>query len=356
MIDLLPIVLKKLQCAGLLGDFFTLIRLISKDKFPLHNISFLLLLDVVRWYSVPNTSNMFYSEQCLKFWKVVYRLFHGKVLRFMSGQKSGGQILDATTSRGNFDPQITSINFAVPSISTVRSFESFDMDIPKEIPQGIIRQAIEMKPKNKSYILSVDGKKLAPGLNEDNGDQDLFGHEEFQTLEQTKVRIEKEVEAIEMLQKQWAGLNPGEKCDRLTEIVFIVSNRIKDLRELFVKQKLALKKFHKEAGEDWKKSKYLHAISSVQSLIYLLRSVVKRLLDVNNSLLSVGASLNVGHHSFVHENTLDAHSQRNWVTLKEPDHLPIQYQDQIRAMKQRSDIWFSRRQEFTAELGYTEGT
>ena len=34
-----------------------------------------------------------------------------------------------------------------------------------EIPPGIIMQAIEMKPKNKAYILSVDEKKkLAPGL------------------------------------------------------------------------------------------------------------------------------------------------------------------------------------------------
>ena len=105
MIDLRPVVLKKLQSAGLFGDFCNLLRLISKDQFPLHNFSFLLLLDVVKRYSVPNTSNMFYSEECLKFWKVVYRLFHSKVLRFMSGQKSGGQILDASTSRGNFDPK-----------------------------------------------------------------------------------------------------------------------------------------------------------------------------------------------------------------------------------------------------------
>ena len=61
MIDLLPVVLQKLQSAGLSGDFCNLLRLISKDQFPLHNISFLLLLDVVRWYSVPNASNMSYS-------------------------------------------------------------------------------------------------------------------------------------------------------------------------------------------------------------------------------------------------------------------------------------------------------
>lgn len=34
-----------------------------------------------------------------------------------------------------------------------------------------------MKPKDNSYVLSVDGKKLAPGLTKESGDIDLFGHE-----------------------------------------------------------------------------------------------------------------------------------------------------------------------------------
>ena len=34
-------------------------------KFP--NKAFLLLLDVVRWYSIPNTSIMYYSQECMKF-------------------------------------------------------------------------------------------------------------------------------------------------------------------------------------------------------------------------------------------------------------------------------------------------
>jgi hypothetical protein len=49
-----------------------------------------------------------------------------------------------------------------------------DYDFPKEIPPGIITSTLELKSKENSYILSVDGKKLAPGLNENSGDQDLF--------------------------------------------------------------------------------------------------------------------------------------------------------------------------------------
>jgi hypothetical protein len=42
---------------------------------------------------------------------------------------------------------------------------------------GIITSTLKLKSKENSYILSADGKKLAPGLNENSGDQDLFGHE-----------------------------------------------------------------------------------------------------------------------------------------------------------------------------------
>jgi hypothetical protein len=61
------------------------------------------------------------------------------------------------------------------------NYTSMDYGFPKEIPQGIITSTLELKSKENSYILSVDGKKLAPGLNENSGDQDLFGHETSQT-------------------------------------------------------------------------------------------------------------------------------------------------------------------------------
>jgi hypothetical protein len=70
-----PIVLKKLEKEGLKYNFCSFIRLICQDKFPLQNIALHLLLDVAKWYSIQNTSQMLYSEHCMKFWKVMYRLF-----------------------------------------------------------------------------------------------------------------------------------------------------------------------------------------------------------------------------------------------------------------------------------------
>ena len=58
---------------------------------------------------------MVYSDECMKFWKVFYNLFHGKALRFMAGIKSTGQIVKEEACRGQFSPDKTDINFAVPT-------------------------------------------------------------------------------------------------------------------------------------------------------------------------------------------------------------------------------------------------
>ena len=87
ILHLMPKVLNKLQESGHIVEFCNFIRLVSEDKFPLRNISWLLFLDVVRWYSLQTTTQITYSEESMKFWKVLYRLFHGKALRFMSGLK-----------------------------------------------------------------------------------------------------------------------------------------------------------------------------------------------------------------------------------------------------------------------------
>ena len=85
MSEILPIVLTKLLKIGLLLDFCNFLRLIKADKFPLHNISMLLFFEDVHWYSLGNTSQMTYPDECMKFWKVFYTLIHGKTLRFYGG-------------------------------------------------------------------------------------------------------------------------------------------------------------------------------------------------------------------------------------------------------------------------------
>lgn len=233
---------------------------IASGKFPIHNIAFRLLLDIAKWYSLDNTTQMQYSSESMKFWKVVYRLFHGKALRFLSGEKSIGQVIDGSSSKGLYDPQKSKINFAVPNINSINNFQSVNINIPKEIFPGIITEAFKFLPRGKSYVLSVDGKKLAPGLNSKHGDQDLFGHEDRNSLQSLQKRLDTEIQKVESLINEWITMTNNDRKEKLFEIVRIVSLRIKDLRELFQNQNFALKKFYKEAGEDWRTSRYVYAM------------------------------------------------------------------------------------------------
>jgi hypothetical protein len=146
----------------------------------------------------------------------MYRLFYGKVLRFMFGIKSAGQVIKDVSSKGSYDPQTTSINFAVPSTNSICQFNTMETKIPGELPHGIIYQAIELKSSSdNSYVLSVDGKKIAPGLTEKNRDRDLFGHEDGVSLQMSRERITQELLAVETTVSQWSNLSTEAKFEKI---------------------------------------------------------------------------------------------------------------------------------------------
>ena len=64
-----------------------------------------------------------------------------------------------------------------------------------------------------------------------------------------------------MTMENWDATNDDEKIEKLSQIIQLISTRIKDLRFLFQKQKMALQKFQREAGEDWRNSRFVYAIS-----------------------------------------------------------------------------------------------
>ena len=115
MIDLLPKVLKSLEDVGQKESFLKLLGLLASGTFPLHNICYLLFLDIVEWFSCDSTTHMRYGHETVKFWQIGYRLFHGNFLRFMSGIRNFGQVLDGTSERGFFDPLKSKVNCAVPN-------------------------------------------------------------------------------------------------------------------------------------------------------------------------------------------------------------------------------------------------
>lgn len=127
----------------------------------------------------------------------------------MSGGKSEGQLISLDDPDGEGDnenrmrPDASNLNFAVPDVSVLRDFRACSSmkNSSLEVSPGIIEDTIDMKAKgnkNVSYILSVDGKKVAPGLTESGGDEDLFGHENPK-LDKRKEPLQEDLDAIEAL-------------------------------------------------------------------------------------------------------------------------------------------------------------
>ncbi|KAH3776262.1 hypothetical protein DPMN_177682 [Dreissena polymorpha] len=100
--DKLPLVYQRRKESGHLQLYIQWYNLTAEDEIPRNNISFLLFLDTVEWFSCKTTSEMRYIRpETKKFWEVGYRLFKGKFLRYMGGPRNAGQVVDGSEKRGN---------------------------------------------------------------------------------------------------------------------------------------------------------------------------------------------------------------------------------------------------------------
>lgn len=80
--------------------FKLFIDLVSKQMFPLDNISMLLFLDTVKCFDCKSTTCMKYIPEI---WKSGYRMFHAEILYYMGGPKNVGE--------GHIELSSTKINF-----------------------------------------------------------------------------------------------------------------------------------------------------------------------------------------------------------------------------------------------------
>ena len=337
----LPCVLERLAEKKYLNDFVNFFELVANDTYPLDCIALPCWLDTVKWYNCRSTTDMQYRDETRLFWRVVYKILHGTAIRLFSGMKSLGQVVNGEMSRGELSPQESQINFAVPDVHNLRGSDIVTID--KEIQPGVIHQSLDLKSKSqRSMVLSVDGKKVATGLNDVNGDINLFGFEK-PNLEEAKQRISEEFLIIDQLQSSIDASNKDQHLTvgSITSAVLMISTRIKDLRKLYQSQTFMMKKFLKAAGNYWRKSKYLYAISGIHAVLHPIRQCVQTLLDANGKLLGMGATLQNKSESFS-STTVNKEFQPNWSSLHSDSHdLAVS-----RLLQQRSPEWHSVRDTF----------
>ena len=179
--DFLDKLFHKLQRVGLLNDFINFMRNLESGELPMDNIVFILMMDRVRFNNCPNTVGMRYGKKSKMFWTIVYRLCKESRLKFFSGSKNWGQVVNKECEKSKYSPDNAKINFAVPDEKVLRAYKS---GLPKVIPPGKIDKCMEMLRNKKDIVLMADSKLVTKGLKTDFlGDVNLFGHERNPNLQ-----------------------------------------------------------------------------------------------------------------------------------------------------------------------------
>ena len=166
----------------------------------------------------------------------------------------------------------------------------------------------ETKQKEQ-FILSFDGKLIRSGLSGEHGDVDMAGIEESPTLEESKNRLEMELDLIQNIQAdllvfdsdhQVAELSPenmNEVLTALQRVVKILTLRLKEMREMKRAREYNIKCMIESAGgeENWRNGKLVNAISKAKLEVAQMEQFIKESLKITKKVCLVArASMNQG--------------------------------------------------------------
>ena len=140
----------KLDEKKLTEDFLFAIRGMSSGNIPIDTIPHLAFLESVRFKRFKKSFSMTYSKKMKKFWHCFYKVGGGPALRLLSGPKGTGD--------NNLDTTSCCINFAVPSLKTIKQVDNVTNKI---INPGIFHDVLDNiadstsnKKRNSYYHLT----------------------------------------------------------------------------------------------------------------------------------------------------------------------------------------------------------
>ena len=356
----LPSVIETLRKHGQLEIWKKFNDMVCKNEFPMTNIAYLLFLDVVKWFSHDNSVCMRYDDQVTKFWRIGYKLFHGKFLRFMGGPKNKGQVIFGETTRGTYTTTDSRINFAVP-VSRVSDLNRSPL-APDNIRPGIIQPLLEkIVPtaiEGKTYKICLDGKKINASTSGKLGDVDLFGFEKQPTLPERKARLENELKLTEQLVSTLDSydddmpltsmLSTGAETitNKLKELITLLGKRVHDLRTTKMTRQASLQKFKLLAGDNWKKSHLCNVISAISSQLYDINNCIERTMRLIDNLCHHCSTVHGCGELFTLNRIVNLHSQNNYKHLNDIVNHEFN-EDTYIFLKQRTEKWFAIRAEST---------
>lgn len=124
--------------------------------------------------------------------------------------KSIGNVVGNSESKGQFNPELSDVNFVIPSRQNLMDkSESVKSLMPGLIPETISNLSSVMR--GRVTKLTIDGKKSARGRGKTMGDVDCWGFEAGPTLNQQKSRLMDDLTAVETLFSKFDMLNNRSK-------------------------------------------------------------------------------------------------------------------------------------------------
>ncbi|XP_070537447.1 uncharacterized protein [Ptychodera flava] len=218
------------------------------------------------------------------FWKTFINKFGAAPLRFLCGWKHAGSILLNRQEKGSFPGEEADIILAIPNEDVLKSFDPYNGEWPRSIPPGICTNIINklaVAHEDTSICISLDGKKVVPGLTGDKGDINLLGKEsEIGCLSPAvqKQQHQQEVQSVETIKKLSADtestankVNTSIILEHLRSLLTMLSKKKADTRDTLEKKNYALEKLKARAAVDQTSTKYQYPISLVMANILELK-------------------------------------------------------------------------------------
>ena len=121
----------------------------------------------------------------------------------------------------------------------------------------------------------------------------------------------------------------------------IVSKRLKECKELALRQKLGLEKFKTMDGERWKESKYVYVISALQASIFQIRDLIRDAVGVITDVFHFLAYMSNSMCDYVIDRPVD----QSYLHVLNPMYESHGSVVDPRYIKQRTDLWHAIRGE-----------